>query len=440
MRLSARRAVLPAAIGMGGRTQMARSAQSSVALSNLRAVTIVVVLAFHSVLAYLASLPKIPRAFSEQPYSWQAIPIVDSERFFGFDLFCAWQDVSLMSLMFFLSGLFVPSSLARKGAATFMSDRLFRIGLPLALVVMLLMPVTYYPTYSVTAANPSVSGYWQQLTALPFWPCGPQWFLWQLLGLNLVAAILFRFAPAWIDGMGRLTACGYTHPLRVFATLSCFSALAYVPMALLYSPWEWLSYGPFSFQLSRSMHYLVYFFAGCAVGAYGLGRGLLARDGALARQWPAWFAVSVAGFVLWALPTSQMIGGAQAPLEVQIAASVGFVLACAGGCFVLLALCLRFAAERTRILDSLSVNAYSMYLLHYIFVVWLQFALLPASLPAIGKAAIVFTGTLALSWSAAVALGNVALDNHLTQAARWLRAMVGGTAPANLVKQDDLSG
>ena len=65
------------------------------------------------------------------------IPIIDSQRWFGFDLFCAWQDVSLMSLMFFLSGLFVPPSLARKGSSTFLSDRLLRIGLPLVLVVVL---------------------------------------------------------------------------------------------------------------------------------------------------------------------------------------------------------------------------------------------------------------------------------------------------------------
>ena len=123
--------------------------RSSIALSNLRAVVIVIVLAFHSVLAYLASLPASPHRFDDAPYLWQAIPIVDSHRWFAFDLFCAWQDVSLMSLMFFLSGLFVPSSLARKGSITFLSDRFFRIGLPLVLVVMFLMPVTYYPTYLV---------------------------------------------------------------------------------------------------------------------------------------------------------------------------------------------------------------------------------------------------------------------------------------------------
>ena len=67
--------------------------------------------------------------------------------------------------------------------------------------------------------------------------------------------------------------------------LVAVSALAYVPLALIYSPWDWTSYGPFSFQISRPLHYLVYFFAGCAVGAYGLDRGLLASDGALARHW-----------------------------------------------------------------------------------------------------------------------------------------------------------
>src|SRR3954447_11832199 len=146
--------------------------RSSIALSNLRAVVIVIVLAFHSVLAYLASLPGAAYRFDEPPYRWQAIPIVDTHRWFGFDLFCAWQDVSLMSLMFFLSGLFVPPSLARKGSRSFLSDRLLRIGLPLAIVVAVVIPVAYYPAYAVTAADPSVAAFWQHWRALPFWALG----------------------------------------------------------------------------------------------------------------------------------------------------------------------------------------------------------------------------------------------------------------------------
>ena len=144
--------------------------------------------------------------------------------------------------------------------------------------------------------------------------------------------------------------------------------------------------------------------------------------------------------MLWALPTSQMVDGAQAPLPVQIVAALGFVVACASGCLVLMALCLRFARERTRILDSLSANAYSMYLLHYVFIVWLQYALLPVGLLAIGKAAIVFGGTLALTWAAAAAFDKVSWANHLAQAKRWVGASLGEPAPAKLAKQDDLPG
>jgi surface polysaccharide O-acyltransferase-like enzyme len=160
----------------------------------------------------------------------------------------------------------------------------------------------------------------------------------------------------------------------------------------------------------------------------------------LARHWGRWLALSIAGFVLWALPTSLMVDGQTAPFLVQLAAGLGFVVACASGCLVLLALCLRFAAERVRIVDSLSANAYGIYLVHYVFIVWLQFAMLPVGLFAVGKAAVVFGLTLALSWLAAAALGNIAWAHQFAQAARWLRASFSDPAPVNLVKQDDLPG
>ena len=46
-----------------------------------------------------------------------------------------------------------------------------------------------------------------------------------------------------------------------------------------------------------------------------------------------------------------------------------------------------------------------MYLIHYVFAVWLQYALLGTGLFAIGKAAMVFGGTLIPSWAIAAAIG-----------------------------------
>jgi len=48
---------------------------SSLALNNLRAFVILIVLGFHSVLAYLGSLPATQEPFDSPPFRWQAIPI-----------------------------------------------------------------------------------------------------------------------------------------------------------------------------------------------------------------------------------------------------------------------------------------------------------------------------------------------------------------------------
>jgi surface polysaccharide O-acyltransferase-like enzyme len=49
-------------------------------------------------------------------------------------------------------------------------------------------------------------------------------------------------------------------------------------------------------------------------------------------------------------------------------------------------------------LDFLSDNAFGLYLIHYVFVVWLQYMLLGVAAFAIIKALIVFGGTLILSY------------------------------------------
>jgi hypothetical protein len=245
-----------------------------------------------------------------------------------------------------------------------------------------------------------------------------------LLALNVLAAALHAAAPQITERLSRLAASAHDRPLRFFIGLVAVSALVYVPLALIYSPWAWTNTGLLSFQTSRPLHYLVYFFAGYAVGAQGLERGLLSAEGALARQWVWWVVAAFAGFFAWAGPTSLTLDGKQAPLIVHIVADIGFTIACAAGAFCFLALCLRFATRRHWAFDSLSANAYNMYLNHYIFMVWLQFAVLGLGLFAVGKAAIVFLGTFVLSWAVAVAFGGLSPGTFFAQAKRLVTAGV----------------
>ena len=75
-----------------------------------------------------------------------------------------------------------------------------------------------------------------------------------------------------------------------------------------------------------------------------------------------------------------------------------------------------------------------MYLNHYVFMVWLQFAVLDLALFAVGKAAIVFMGTFVMSWALAVATGGLSLGAFFAQAKRAVS--FGQNQPA-VVKRDD---
>ena len=280
------------------RSQSARAGYN-VELNNLRAVVILTVLAFHSVLAYLGSLGASPFPFDSPPYEWRAFPIVDSHRWFGFDVFCAWQDVYLMSLMFFLSALFTWPSLKRKRIRKFLGDRFLRLGVPFVFALAVVMPLALYPAYRVTAVDPSLIAYGRHFLALPFWPNGPMWFLWQLLALTIVAAGLYRFAPHWVEFLGRSSSSAGTRPGRYFVGLAAAAALAYVPLALVFTPWAWSVRGPFALQFSRPLLYVVYYLAGLGIGAYGLERGLFAPEGMLARRWAVWLAGALASLLLW---------------------------------------------------------------------------------------------------------------------------------------------
>jgi glucans biosynthesis protein C len=386
----------------------------SLAIQNLRGYAVLMVVAFHSFVAYMASQPASQPPFDAPPYDWLAHPIIDSHRWLGFDLFGAFQFLQLMQLMFFLSGLFVWSSLVRKGPATFTRDRIVRLGVPFVLGAFLLMPLAYYPVYRVGAVDPSWSGYWSHWMALPFWPTGPMWFLWFVLALNLLAAGLYWLAPRSGKYLGRLSVYVGSHPLRFFVGLVIASALAYLPMAANFSPWQWVEFGPFAFQPGFSLEYAIYFFAGLIVGVHGFQHGFLSANETLSQRWPLWMAGAFAAFLLWVIPAALIVKGhaEQLPL-LPVARELGVLLFSATACVGSVAVFLRFTTARRPFLGSLSDNTYGIYLFHYLFVVWTQFALLDVSIPSIAKGVIVLSVTLALSWVASAGISSVPLGARL---------------------------
>lgn len=376
----------------------------NVALDYLRSAVILLVVLHHSLLAYMRFAPPTQPAM-DTSLLWTAFPIVDSQRWAPADLIVSFNDTFFMSLMFLVSGVFVWPSLQRKGVGLFLRGRALRLGLPFVLAAAILAPLAYYPTWLASA--PHDGSFWQQWLELGAWPAGPAWFLWVLLAFGVIAAVMSLILPRWGSALGSLAARLGERPVMFFIALLLASSLVYLPMAAMFEPSRWIKAGPFFVQISRLPHYFVYFLAGAAIGAHGLSRGLLATDGRLARRWPLWALLTLLAFGVGMATLLTIIGTlAHGGPSAELAAfgNFTFVLTCASASFMLLALFTRYVHRARGVLDSLSTNAYGIYLLHYVGVIWLQYALLTTPWPAIAKVALVFVGALGFSWSATAML------------------------------------
>jgi surface polysaccharide O-acyltransferase-like enzyme len=341
----------------------------------------------------------------------------DSMRWLGFDLIVLFNDSFFMAFMFFISGLFVRDSLVRKGPAIFLRDRVWRLGVPFLLSVVVLMPIAYYPTFlryhlpGTTDFN-FLHFWWRTLTVGP-WPSGPAWFLWVLLALDAVAAAVWWIAPRFIPTLGQLIFSARNRAMMAFVVFLIVSTAAYLPMHLAFGDVSWLELGrfPLPIQTSRILLYTAYFFVGVGVGAINLRAGLLADSGELAKRWPVWLAFAVAFYgailVLVYAHHNWVADFDSPPLLWKVGYGLAFAMYSAAMAFTVSAVFLRFAKSSWRLLDALQPAAYGIYLLHYIFIIWLQYAVYDYSLSAGVKFAIVFAGTLSMSWVLTVILRKI---------------------------------
>jgi len=76
-----------------------------------------------------------------------------------------------------------------------------------------------------------------------------------------------------------------------------------------------------------------------------------------------------------------------------------FVASCICSSFAFLSIFKQNIHKENSLWTNLSANAFGIYLLHYIYITWSQFALLNVSLPVIIKFSLVFLFTITASWA-----------------------------------------
>lgn len=157
-------------------------------VDHLRAALIILVVLHHLAVVYAAAAP----------FYYVDPPPSQSLGALGLFVFVLFNQAWFMSALFLLSGYFTPGSYERKGTASFLKERLIRLGIPLVVYFFVLNPIADMGLFLDPAPLIPLPLTWQS-----FWQVypeligmGPMWFVamllvfdfayagWQLLGRN----------------------------------------------------------------------------------------------------------------------------------------------------------------------------------------------------------------------------------------------------------------
>ena len=372
-----------------------------IAIDYLRSSVTVVVVVHHAALAYNTF-----SYYDSAHYARSAAPIVDTARFAPLDAIVGWNDIFFMSLMFFISGLFVAPSIARKGVSRFLADRTKRLGIPFVIAATLLAPIAYYPSW-LLGDSASQGGFLIRFFTTDEGSAGPAWFIWVLLAFCVIVATAYNFIP---NLMKKLSWSPKAAGNLVFMVL-VVTLLATIPMQLFLAPGEWFRVaGPLYFPASRSTLYFAWFLLGVALGSADAEHSLSREN---LKLWPFWLIIGAIGYAMHGvLSSGNYLAGTPAwVLRLVLATAFSFCCTFTSlGAIGLARSCFRTSWSPA---DNFSENAYGVYIFHYGFVIWVQFSLLSQPMPAVVKFFITFSIALTASWFSTALLRKTAAKRVL---------------------------
>lgn len=365
----------------------------NLALDRIRIVLTLTVLVHHAVM----------------PYTY--FGHTNAKSWIGFDAILLATDSFFMAMFFFLSGLFVWPSLDHKKPGKYILDRLLRLGLPAAVAAVTVIPIAYYAIALRQTPDIRFAEFWWKTVTVGPWPSGPIWFIWVLLLFDLSACVLYHVAPRILDRVNRLSLASSERPEKFFICLVMTTAALYLPSLIYFGSSTWFEFGPFSVQKSRVLLYAAYFFFGAGVGAANFSRGLLGVGSRLAKSGTGWIVTTLVPYcLLWVLIyiERKTLGNPDVlPAWYQLLYGTMFVTFSAAIMFAIFAFFLRFKRSGFSILDSLQKDAYGIFLVHYAYILWLQYWMFDMNWPAIVKASVTFIGALLASWASTAALRRI---------------------------------
>ncbi len=189
-------------------------------------------------------------------------------------LLTAVNQAFFMGMFFLIAGYFTPASLAKKGAARFLVDRLVRLGVPLLVFGFVLGPLS--AALAGAPAGQPVIGRWIEMMARGVFIIGPLWF----------ALALLVFALGWVVWATvrntRAEAVPPPGPAVPSWPTWLVAAVGVGAVALLLRQWMPVGQSVFGLQLGYFASYTFLFALGCHAAS---GRWLERVGAAQAKGW-----------------------------------------------------------------------------------------------------------------------------------------------------------
>ncbi|MFJ6436871.1 acyltransferase family protein [Streptomyces sp. NPDC091416] len=369
-------------------------------LDNLRIALIVLVVAHHAAQAY-------------GPTDWWYVE--GEPRSGALATLSALDGTFFMSLFFLIAAYFVPTSYDRRGGWPFVGGRLLRLGVPLSVGALTLVPGLMYAYYVHYRGYPDISfaryftevylgmgerpGDWSG----PSWPdlqFGHLWFIQNLLAYSLLYALCRQVArlagsrhaasvppthPTWVPGHGALVGltvalAGVTFLVRVRYPLD-----TWVPFL-----------GFLQVEPARIPQHAAFFTL-----------GILARRGDWLNRLPVrvgwtWLASGLLGaaFVFTVGADASFFGAGGSNGASMLWSALDSFL-CIALCTGLLVLFREKARRTSRLTRALAADSFAVYVIHAPIVVALQFAFAHRGLTALESFALVTSIAVPVSFGTA---------------------------------------
>ncbi len=320
-------------------------------IDNLRWLMIVFVVIMHLNVTY--------SSFGSWYYIEKRTLDVFSTIFFG--IYGSFTQAYFMGFLFLIAGYFVPGSYDKKGVVRFITDRLFRLGIPALIYMLFIEPLNTLIRWSFEHTVPAdfLRQYWNYIISFQFvGSSGPLWFAVALL----IFSILYGLARAIIpkkETLQRNETFLITHS-QVIAVMLFISTGAFLVRWV-----QPIGTSFFSMQLCYFSAYVILFVVGIFAYRHNLFLNIPYRFGmtwfkiALWAGIPFWMILIVTGGAIKGM--TQFNGG---PYWQSFAYALWESFFCVGVCLGLLVLFRERYNHQGKIIKFLSSNGFGVYVFH----------------------------------------------------------------------------